>query len=213
MRQQSARRASSTCITLEKNITDQRLDTLMQKGGISDCGKRKKCVEVCPQKPFHSLNRLQKLVARFQAKYGGISLRHSAILVNYKMPACPKILTPKNPKRFLLVRTDRVGDTILTLPAVTALRKKSPQAFISFLAHPYTVPLIEQYEGIDLLLTYEPEGRHRGWQGVLKLGNQLGNLNFDVVLLFYPRPELAFALWLAKIPLRIGTGFRGIHSC
>ena len=114
----------------------------------------------------------------------------------------------ETPKRFLLVRTDRVGDTILTLPAVTALRKKYPQAFISFLAQPYTVPLIEQYEGIDLLLTYEPEGRHRGWQGVLKLGNQLGNLNFDVVLLFYPRPELAFALWLAKIPLRIGTGFR-----
>ena len=114
----------------------------------------------------------------------------------------------ETPKRFLLVRTDRVGDTILTLPAVTALRKKYPQAFISFLAQPYTVPLIEQYEGIDLLLTYEPEGRHRGWQGVLKLGNQLGNLNFDVVMLFYPRPELDFALWSAKIPLRIGTGFR-----
>ena len=114
----------------------------------------------------------------------------------------------KIPKRFLLVRTDRVGDTILTLPAVTALRKKYPESFISFLAQPYTIPLIEQYEGIDLLLTYEPEGRHRGWQGVLNLGNQLGNLNFDVVMLFYPRPELAFSLWLAKIPLRIGTGFR-----
>ena len=67
----------------------------------------------------------------------------------------------ETPKRFLLVRTDRVGDTILTLPAVTALRKNFPEAFISFLAHSYTIPLIEQDEGIDLLLTYEPEGRHR----------------------------------------------------
>ena len=57
------------------------------------------------------------------------------------------------------------------------------------------------------MLTYEPEGRHRGWQRVLNLGSQLGNLNFDVVILFYLRPELAFALWLAKITLRIGTGF------
>ena len=120
----------------------------------------------------------------------------------------PQNSSSETPQRFLLVRTDRVGDTILTLPAVTALRKKYPDAFISFLANQYTVPLIKQYEGIDLLLTYEAEGPHRGWQGVLKLGNQLGNLNFDVVLLFYPRPELAFALWLAKIPLRIGTGFR-----
>ena len=120
----------------------------------------------------------------------------------------PQYSYTEPPKRFLLVRTDRVGDTILTLPAVTALRKKYPESFISFLAQPYTIPLIEQYEGIDLLLTYEPKGQHRGWQGVLKLGHQLGNLNFDVVMLFYPRPELAFALWLAKIPLRIGTGFR-----
>ena len=120
----------------------------------------------------------------------------------------PQFSYNETPKRFLLIRTDRVGDTILTLPAVTALRKKYPCAFISFLAQPYTVPLIEKYEGIDLLLTYEPEGRHRGWQGILKLCNQLGNLNFDVVLMFYPRPELAFALRLARIPLRIGTGFR-----
>ena len=97
------------------------------------------------------------------------------------MPQNPYTETPK---RFLLVRTDRLGDTILTLPAVTALRKKYPRAFISFLARPYTAPLIEQYEGIDLLLAYEPEGLHRGWQGVLKLCNQLRNLNFDVVLMF-----------------------------
>ena len=111
-------------------------------------------------------------------------------------------------KRFLLIRTDRIGDTILTLPAVTALRNNHPDAFISFLAQPYTVPLIEQYEGIDLLLSYEPEGRHRGWRGILKLSQQLRELKFDAALLFYPRLELAFALLMAKIPLRIGTGFR-----
>ena len=111
-------------------------------------------------------------------------------------------------KRFLLIRTDRVGDTILTFPAVTALRNNYPEAFISFLAQPYTVPLIEQYEGIDLLLSYEPEGRHRGWKGVLKLSHQLRELNIDAAILFYPRPELAFALLKAKIPLRIGTGYR-----
>ena len=54
--------------------------------------------------------------------------------------------------RFLLIRTDRIGDTILTLPAVTALRKKFPESFIAFLSRPYTLPLIEKYEGIDLLI-------------------------------------------------------------
>ena len=32
-----------------KNITDKRLDTLMQEGGISDCGNAQNCVEVCPK--------------------------------------------------------------------------------------------------------------------------------------------------------------------
>jgi len=111
-------------------------------------------------------------------------------------------------KRFLLIRTDRIGDTILTLPAVTTLRKHFPDSFIVFLAQPYTVPLIEKYAGIDLLLSYEPQGCHRGWKGFLKLSLELQELNFDAALLFYPRPELAFALAKARIPLRIGSGYR-----
>ena len=112
------------------------------------------------------------------------------------------------PERFLLIRTDRIGDTILTLPSVTALRKKYPAAFIVFLAQPYTVPLIEKYEGIDLLLTYEPEKRHKGWPGIMQLSRELEQLKIDVALLFYPRLELAFALFKAKIPVRIGTAYR-----
>ena len=118
-------------------------------------------------------------------------------------------ITSSNPlERFLLIRTDRIGDTILTLPAVTALRKRYPTAFIVFLAHPYTAPLIEQYEGIDLLLTYEPEGQHKGWPGIIRLSRELEELKIDAALLFYPRAELAFALFKAKIPLRIGTAYR-----
>ena len=111
-------------------------------------------------------------------------------------------------KRFLLIRTDRIGDTILTLPAVTALRSQYRDAFIAFLAQPYTVPLIEQYVGIDISLSYEPHGRHKGWQGLSKLSHELQELNFDAALLFYPRVKLAFAIAKAGIPVRIGTGHR-----
>jgi heptosyltransferase-3 len=119
-----------------------------------------------------------------------------------------QISSSNPPERFLLIRTDRIGDTILTLPAVTALRKKYPSAFIVFLAQPYTAPLIEQYEGIDLLLTYEPDGQHEGWPGIMRLSRELEELRIDAALLFYPRAELAFALFKAKIPLRIGTAYR-----
>ena len=32
-----------------KNISDERLDTLMQEGGIADCGNAQNCVEACPK--------------------------------------------------------------------------------------------------------------------------------------------------------------------
>ena len=111
-------------------------------------------------------------------------------------------------KRFLLIRTDRIGDTVLTLPAVTALRSQYQDAFIAFLTQPYTAPLIEQYVGIDISLNYEPQGRHKGWQGLSKLSHELRELKFDAALLFYPSAKLAFAIAKSGIPVRIGTGFR-----
>ena len=112
------------------------------------------------------------------------------------------------PTRILLIRTDRIGDTILTLPSVTAIRKKYPKAYIAFLSRPYTQPLIEQYSGIDLFLTYDPDGIHKGFKGILKLIKELKEHKFHSAILFYPRIELAFAIFRAKIPIRIGTGYR-----
>ena len=119
-----------------------------------------------------------------------------------------QISSSNSKNRFLLIRTDRIGDTILTLPSVSAIRKNFPNSFIAFLSQPYTKPLIEQYSGIDLLITYDPDGRHKGWNGITKLCQELKKYDFQAAILFYPRVELAFAIFGAKIPVRIGTGFR-----
>ena len=75
------------------------------------------------------------------------------------------------PSRILLVRTDRIGDTLLTLPAVTALRQTFPDAFIAFLCQPYTEPMVRRINGLDQVLTYENEGKHEGFQGLELLRN------------------------------------------
>jgi len=111
-------------------------------------------------------------------------------------------------KRLLLIRTDRIGDTVLTLPAATALKEALPEARISFLARAYTEPLVRQCQDVDEVLVYEPQGRHRGWSGHRRLAQELRENAFDAALLFLPRPELALALKWADIPVRIGSGFR-----
>ncbi|HBI28746.1 MAG TPA: ADP-heptose--LPS heptosyltransferase, partial [Deltaproteobacteria bacterium] len=59
-------------------------------------------------------------------------------------------------KRILLIRTDRIGDTVLTLPAATALKAAFPEVQISFLARNYTEPLVRLYQDVDEVLVYEP---------------------------------------------------------
>ena len=112
------------------------------------------------------------------------------------------------PSRILLVRTDRIGDTLLTLPAVTALRQTFPDAFIAFLCQPYTEPMVRRINGLDQVLTYENEGKHQGFQGLELLSKELRSYQFDFSVVFFPRASLIWALWRSGIPRRIGTGFR-----
>ena len=92
------------------------------------------------------------------------------------------------PSRILLVRTDRIGDTLLTLPAVTALRQTFPDAFIAFLCQPYTEPMVRRINGLDQVLTYENEGKHQGFQGLELLSKELRSYQFDFSVVFKPVP-------------------------
>ena len=96
--------------------------------------------------------------------------------------------------RILLVRSDRIGDTLLTLPAITALRQKYPDAFIAFLCQPYTETMVRRIKGLDQVLIYDAEGKHQGWTGLNLLIQELKSYQFDKSIVFIPRPKLIWAL-------------------
>ncbi len=108
----------------------------------------------------------------------------------------------------MLVRTDRIGDVILTTPAINFLRLKFPEARIFFLTREYTAPILKHYRFLDEILIYRPEEEHRGIRGHLKLARQLAEKKIDLAFLFYPQATLALSLFMAKIRYRIGTGYR-----
>lgn len=115
-------------------------------------------------------------------------------------------------KRILLLRTDRIGDVVLTTPAVTVLRDKFPDIHITFMAREYTRPMLERYRGIDDIFVYDPEKKHHGLSGHWRLAKELRELSYDAAIFFYPRPRLAAAVKVAGIPLRIGNGYKWYGS-
>lgn len=113
-----------------------------------------------------------------------------------------------NYRNILLVRTDRIGDVILTTPAITLLRENYPNAKIHFLTRKYTAPLLKYHDDLDEVIVYQPETRNRGLSGHYRLAQELKKQNIDLAFLIHARAGLAFALKMAKIKTRVGTGYR-----
>jgi lipopolysaccharide heptosyltransferase II len=105
----------------------------------------------------------------------------------------------------LLIRaTNWVGDAILALPALRAVRSKFPDAHISILARPYVADIYRGQGVSDDLIAYDPIAEHRGWSGRNRLIASLRSKHFDVALLLQNAFDAAWLAWRAQIPQRIG---------
>jgi heptosyltransferase-3 len=105
-------------------------------------------------------------------------------------------------KNILVVRTDRIGDVVLTLPTVEALTSNFPNARVTMLVSSYTSTLVE---GIADTLLYNRDGKPRPFFEMLR---EIRNAHFDGVLVAFPQFRIALLLRFAGIPVRIGTGYR-----
>jgi len=101
----------------------------------------------------------------------------------------------------LLVRPDGIGDEILSLPVATALRRMMPGARLSFLSSAYAAPVLAHHPDLDEVLTVTGQER---------LGElvRLFKRNVDAAIFLKPFRRLMTAAWLARVPLRVGTGYR-----
>lgn len=105
----------------------------------------------------------------------------------------------------LLIRaTNWVGDAIMALPALRAVRTRFADAHIAILARPYVVQIYEGQGIADELIVYDRAGIHRGWSGRERLASELRARHFDAALVLQNAFEAAWIAWRAAIPQRIG---------
>ena len=110
-----------------------------------------------------------------------------------------------NIENVLIVRTDRIGDVVLTLPMIPALHAKFAGLRISMLLRSYTKELVEGFSGLDTILTCDRGNEPKGFFTLL---SEICRGQFDIVFVVHPSIRLAVLMVLAGIRLRVGTGYR-----
>jgi heptosyltransferase II len=106
--------------------------------------------------------------------------------------------------KIMIRATNWVGDAIMALPALRAVRQRHSDAQISIVTRPYVADIYRDQQVCDDLIPYDPNGEHRGWSGREKLAADLRTRNFDVALLLQNAFDAAWLAWRAQIPQRIG---------
>jgi heptosyltransferase-2 len=97
----------------------------------------------------------------------------------------------------LLVRsTNWVGDAVMSIPALEAIRTRWPQAEIVILARSWVADLYRGQDLADRLLVFDPEKRG--------LSSELRRERFDCAVLLQNAFAAAWLAWRAGIPQRIG---------
>lgn len=109
-------------------------------------------------------------------------------------------------RRILLVRNDRIGDLVLTLPAFEAARRRWPGAQLTALVAAGAGPLVARHPAVDQLLL--DDAQHTGWQ----LARRLRELQFDAALVFNTNTRNCLAVWAARIPCRVCWAYKPAGS-
>jgi lipopolysaccharide heptosyltransferase II len=109
------------------------------------------------------------------------------------------------PRNILIVRTDRIGDVVLSLPMANVIKQHFPGCRVTFLVREYTKPLPENYTGIDKTLVLKEENGKISFAGNYKL---IKEGNYDACIIVNPKFVTALLLFLCRIKTRIGSGYR-----
>ena len=110
----------------------------------------------------------------------------------------------------ILIRgTNWIGDAVMTLPAVAAIRNTFPGARISILVKPWVAEIFHLCKDVDEVIVFHSPGSHSGVAGKLRLAKELKTRRFDAAILLQNAIEAAIISWLAGIPVRAGYNSDG----
>lgn len=101
----------------------------------------------------------------------------------------------------LIIRNDKLGDFILSLPVFALLKKNLPNLTITALVPAYTSAIAESCDYIDKVLI-DP-GKNSGLRANFDLLKTIKQQNYDAVITLFSTTRIGFLTILARIPYRL----------
>jgi len=107
-------------------------------------------------------------------------------------------------ERIVIVEVNWLGDVLFSTPAIRAIRKKHPGAYIAALVVPRCKVLLMGNNYLDEVITLDEGGRYKGLFGKLRLVRDLRVRRFNVAYILRPSLTRTLCLFLAGVRRRIG---------
>jgi ADP-heptose:LPS heptosyltransferase len=109
----------------------------------------------------------------------------------------------------LLIRLRLIGDVVFTTPAIRALRRRYPEARLSYLVEPDAAPVVAANPHLDqVIVAPRPAGAWRVLPDLV-LARQLRQARFDLVIDFHGGPRSSWLSLATGAPVRIGYDVAG----
>ena len=110
----------------------------------------------------------------------------------------------QNRKKILIVRLDRIGDVLLSTPALKAVRDAYPDSHLAVMVRPYSRDIVEGNPYLDEGILYDTAASEKTLVGNIKFIRLLREKKFDTAIILHPTTRSHILTAMAGIPERIG---------
>lgn len=114
-----------------------------------------------------------------------------------------------NPRKIMVRATNWIGDGVMSLPALQALRVSFPSTEIVLVTKPWVSELYWRLPSVSRQIVYKPSSEHKGPRGFWKFAQELRAERFDAAILFQNAFHAAWMTWCARVPVRVGYECEG----
>ena len=115
----------------------------------------------------------------------------------------------QEPQRILLVRLRLLGDVVFTTPVIRALRRRFPEAHLSYLVEPAAAAVVRGNPHLNEVIVAPKRPGFARWIDDVALARRLRRERYDLVIDMHGGPRAAWLAWATRAPMRIGYRIKG----